>query len=231
MGTSDPNLNAKNSDSSSFSISKYIMKSYYERYEQLDDSYYQDFIAQELPFGLCDIQPDNPNLVPRLIILNRKLIGEGSHRRLSSSIRISIQPRSITKTSHSNCGVILTERLPAGVFADPFELQHLLQRGGNCAFVSFYEYKELFNSCIQGCIIVSLDHLPGVNLFDAVFNDIAVFGDTNLESPSFLSNRAVVEVHMDVNLGISRDKSLVDIKFELPLHARYAVSQKTIEFI
>ena len=162
MGTSDPNLNAKNSDGSSFSISKYIMKSYYERYEQLDDSYYQDFIAQELPFGLCDIQPDNPNLVPRLIILNRKLIGEGSHRRLSSSIRISIQPRSITKTSHSNCGVILIERLPAGVFADPFELQHLLQRGGNCAFVSFYEYKELFNSCIQGCIIVSLDHLPGL---------------------------------------------------------------------
>ena len=65
-----------------------------------------------------------------------------------------------------------------------------------------------------------------VGSFDAVFNDIAVFGDTNLESPSFLSNRSVVEIHMDVSPDISTRKNEIDIKLELPLHARYAVSKK-----
>ncbi|PON48269.1 Glycosylphosphatidylinositol-mannosyltransferase I, PIG-X/PBN [Parasponia andersonii] len=184
VGTSDPNIDVKNPYSSSFCTSKYIMKSYYERYEQLNDSNYQDLIEHELPFGSCDIQPDNRNLVPRLLILERKLIGEGSHRHLYSSIRLSIQAKSITEISYNNCGVILIERLPSGVFADPFELQHLLQRG--------------------------------------VFNDVAVFGDTNLELPSFLSNRSAVEVHMDISPSILRDRKEIDIKLALPLHARYA---------
>ncbi|KAF4350283.1 hypothetical protein G4B88_026954 [Cannabis sativa] len=185
VGTSDSNLDSKNSYSSSFCATKYIMKSYHERYEQLHDSHYKDFIEQVLPFGLCDIQSDDPNLVPSLLSIERKLIGEGSHRHLSSSMRISNLPAvSIANISFDSCGIIFIERLPSGVFADPFELQHLLQRG--------------------------------------VFNDIAVFGDTNLESPSFLSNRSSVEVHMDVNPDILSDKNGIDFKLKIPLHARYA---------
>ncbi|KAF4383996.1 hypothetical protein F8388_018748, partial [Cannabis sativa] len=91
----------------------------------------------------------------------------------------------VANISYDSCGLIFIERLPNGVFADPFEFQHLLQRG--------------------------------------VFNDIAVFGDTNLESPSFLSNRSSVEVHMHVNPGILSDKNGIDIKIKIPLHERYAV--------
>ncbi|EXB66524.1 Phosphatidylinositol-glycan biosynthesis class X protein [Morus notabilis] len=182
-GTSEQNLDLENSKSGSFGYSTYIMQSYFEKYECLDDSRYKDFVAQELPLGLCDAPADNLNLAPGLSVLERKLIGEGSHRHLSSSIRISIQPRSIYELSHCNCGVILIERLPCGVFADPFELQHLLHRG--------------------------------------VLNDIAVFGDTNLESPSFLSNRSAVEVHMDVGCNFLRQKTEIDIKLDIPLHARY----------
>lgn len=37
---------------------------------------------------------------------------------------------------------------------------------------------------------------------DAVFADAAVFGDTNLELPSVVSNRSIVEVHMSVDYNI-----------------------------
>lgn len=62
-----------------------------------------------------------------------------------------------------------------------------------------------------------------IDIFDAVFNDIAVFGDTNLESPSFLSNRSAVEIHMDVDFNNLMEKNEIDIKLDLPLHARYQV--------
>lgn len=65
-------------------------------------------------------------------------------------------------------------------------------------------------------------------MFQAEFTDIVVFGDTNLESPSFISNRSVVEVHMDVSPVLSRSKNELDVVVELPLHARYAVSGKII---
>ncbi|KAF7804699.1 Phosphatidylinositol-glycan biosynthesis class X protein [Senna tora] len=110
------------------------------------------------------------------------VIGEGSHRRLSTSIKIQTQrANSASELSSFSCQFIILERLPSGVFADPFELQHLVQRG--------------------------------------VFRDIAVFGDTNLELPSFLSNRSSVEIHLDVDQNILLDPT--DIKVELPLHARY----------
>lgn len=187
--TSDQNLDPDNSESSSFGHSTYIASSYFDRYGYLDDSDYKVFITQELPFALCDAPSDNLNLVPRLSVLERKLIGEGSHRRLFSSIRINIEHGSISELSHCNCAVIIVERLPSGVFADPFELQHLLQRG--------------------------------------VFNDIAVFGDTNLESPSFLSNRSAVEIHMDVDFNNLMEKNEIDIKLDLPLHARYQPLNET----
>ncbi|KAM4106428.1 hypothetical protein ACB094_04G064900 [Castanea mollissima] len=138
-------------------------------YGSLLDSDFQGFRAQVLPLGMCGKLPNHLNLVPRLSVLQHNLIGEGSHRHLSSSIRFSMDPESITDLSTHSCEVIIIERLPSGVFADPFELQHLLQHGA--------------------------------------FNDVSVFGDTNLEFPSFLSNRSVVEIHMDVG-----HKNELDIK-------------------
>ncbi|RXH97067.1 hypothetical protein DVH24_035735 [Malus domestica] len=44
---------------------------------------------------------------------------------------------------------------------------------------------------------------------------IAVFGDANLELPSFLSNHSAVKIHMDI------DTIKSNINVELPLHARY----------
>jgi len=55
----------------------------------------------------------------------------------------------------------------------------------------------------------------------AVFSDIAVFGDTNLELPSFLSNRSAVEIHLPVDPNMLQDPT--EIKTRLPLHARYQV--------
>lgn len=57
--------------------------------------------------------------------------------------------------------------------------------------------------------------------FIAVFNDIGVFGDTNLEQPSFLSNRSAVEIHLDADPNILFQPT--DINIDLPLHARYQV--------
>lgn len=60
-----------------------------------------------------------------------------------------------------------------------------------------------------------------------MYSNIAVFGDTNLESPSFLSNRSAIEVHMDAghDLLLSHSKES-NINIELPLHARYPVSEE-----
>ncbi|GAV67770.1 PIG-X domain-containing protein [Cephalotus follicularis] len=160
------------------SLKQYIMKSYFEKYECLIDSNFQHFIAHQLPYALCEVVV--PNAV-RFSVLKRRLIGEGSHRHLSSSIGFHIKP----EFPFHFCEVVIVERLPSGVFADPFELQHLHRRG--------------------------------------VFGDIAVFGDTNLELPSFLSNRSAVEIHIDVvgSNVVLRDENELEINIELPLHARY----------
>jgi phosphatidylinositol glycan class X len=118
------------------------MESYYEKHGSLLDSDFQDFVARALPSGICGILQDNLNLVPRLSVLKRNLIGEGSHRHLSTSIRLNIDPKSITELLPTlYCEVIIIERLPSGVFADPFELQHLLQRGGKI-LLSFFLTKS-----------------------------------------------------------------------------------------
>ncbi|PQQ03163.1 hypothetical protein Pyn_39267 [Prunus yedoensis var. nudiflora] len=185
VGSCDPNYDDSDSKISAFcSFKKYIMQSYYEKYENLLDSDFQDFIGQELPFGMCEVLPHDLSLVVKLSILHRNLIGHGSHRHLTSSIRVNIKPESISELPTHHCKVIIIERLPSGVFADPFELQHLLQRG--------------------------------------VYSNIAVFGDTNLESPSFLSNRSAVEVHMDIGRNLFlRHAEEFNINVEIPLHARY----------
>ncbi|XP_057476415.1 uncharacterized protein LOC130764291 isoform X2 [Actinidia eriantha] len=163
---------------------KYITKPYFEKYDRLTDSNFQNFIANELPFGFCGVLQEKLNLVPRLPVLQRYLIGEGSHRRLSSSIRLSVQPESIAELHRHFCKIIIVEKLPSGVFADPFEIQHLIQCG--------------------------------------VLTEAAVFGDTNLELPSVVSNRSVVEVHMDVGYNtLSGKNNGLEINIEIPVHARY----------
>ncbi len=132
------------------------MESYYEKYGSLLDSDFHAFIAQALPFGLCGTLPDTLNLVPKLSLIQRNLIGEGSHRHLSSSIRFNIDPKSITDLPTHSCEVIIIERLPSGVFADPFELQHLLQRGGKILYSFLLLKKNLSKFLNQAyCIIIS----------------------------------------------------------------------------
>lgn len=63
-----------------------------------------------------------------------------------------------------------------------------------------------------------------------MFKDVAVFGDTNLELPSFRSNRSVVEVHMNAGSNIlSGQNNGLEINIQLPLHARYQVSETETE--
>lgn len=159
------------------------MKSYFEKYDSLLEPIFQNFIADEL-FNTCKLLPDNLNHLVRVSVPWRHLIGEGSHRQISTTIRFHLQSDSMSWLRAHFCKVIVIERLPTGVFADPFELQHLLKRG--------------------------------------VFTDVAVFGDTNLELPSVLSNRSAVEIHMNVApTSLLGHKNELEISAELPLHVRY----------
>lgn len=119
---------------------KYITKSYFDKYDSLLDSDFLDFIAHELFPGSCEMLLDNLNLVLSLSVQQRALIGDGSHRHLSSSIRFNIQLELIAELPIHFCQAIIIEKLPSGIFADPFELQHLLQRGGKIYFVSLKQH-------------------------------------------------------------------------------------------
>ncbi|XP_075104862.1 uncharacterized protein LOC107783125 [Nicotiana tabacum] len=164
-------------------LDKYVTKSYFRKHDNLVDLKFEDFIAHDVLSSACVSLQDNIKFVPKLSALHRNLIGEGSHRRLSSSLRLKMSSESVSRPPKS-CEVIIVERLPSGVFADPFELQHLVQRG--------------------------------------VLREGAVFGDTNLELPSFRSNRSLVEVHLEMGSNlISEQKDEQEIHMELPLHARY----------
>ncbi|XP_038981906.1 uncharacterized protein LOC103707324 isoform X1 [Phoenix dactylifera] len=53
------------------------------------------------------------------------------------------------------------------------------------------------------------------------FLDATIFGDSNLELPSALSNRSIVEIHTDIRNDLLENYETV---IQLPLHARYPVS-------
>lgn len=205
------------------------MTSYFEKYEKLLDSNFQDFIAHELHTGLCEVLPDNSNLLIKQLVLQRRLIGEGSHRHLSSSMRFDIDPEPFSQLPFHQCEVIIVERLPHGVFADPFELQHLHHRGGKLH--SFFMIKFKNSLLLKTILIVLLIFLRLISFSPriAVFTDVAVFGDTNLELPSFRSNQSAVEIHINVGSDIFlSQKNGLEIKIQLPLHARYQVSKKDV---
>lgn len=169
--------NQKHSTSSSPCIARFVLESFSREYDSFTDSNFLEYIEHKILVG------SEPTFA-RLVNIERHLIGEGSHRRLSSSVRFGIQPSLIADDSSQICEVIVIERLPSGVFADPFELQHLHHRGA--------------------------------------FKDASVFGDTNLELPSFLSNHSIIEVHVDVALNNLAGSEIVqEFNIEIPLHARY----------
>lgn len=57
-----------------------------------------------------------------------------------------------------------------------------------------------------------------------MFLDAAIFGDTNLELPSTLSNRSTLELHLIGGQTNLLELQRFHISSELPLHARYPVS-------
>ncbi|KAH6810232.1 hypothetical protein C2S51_023994 [Perilla frutescens var. frutescens] len=165
-------------------IDEYISKGYFKKYDRLIEQEFDSFIANEIPLSLCRVLEEKNHVLPLLSSLHRNVIGEGSHRLLSSSLRLKLQRELKHEVTARSCEVVIIEKLPSGVFADPFELQHLVQRG--------------------------------------VFTDAAVFGDTNLELPSFRSNQSVVEIHMSIaSTLLLREEDILEVKLEVPLHARY----------
>ncbi|CAE6215165.1 unnamed protein product [Arabidopsis arenosa] len=163
-----------NSDSICIS-DHYIMESYFTRHTSLDDSEFRNFLLLQQCSDKVPTQ--DSNIVPLTsLIQHRNITGEGSHRNLLTSIKIQFLHHSESEFRE----LVIVERLPLGVFADPFELQSLQKR--------------------------------------SVFSDVSVFGDTNLELPSFRSNRSVVEIHVEIS---SRDYENGKIRLKLPLHARY----------
>ncbi|CAN6357167.1 unnamed protein product [Urochloa humidicola] len=133
--------------------------------------------------------------VPTLSELHRQLVGEGSHRRLVYSMKFSDRQDAVINFLEGyDAHLVIIEKLPNGVFADPCELQHFVDR--------------------------------------KVFLDVAVFGDTNLELPSALSNRSAVEIHLDLRPSTLSNSYLV---VDLPLHARYppldASGYASVEFV
>ncbi|CAL9761757.1 unnamed protein product [Musa acuminata subsp. burmannicoides] len=159
----------------------YLTSSYFAQQKSLFDSDCHDYLAGEYSSGdFCKGMASEISLL-QLSDLQRRLHGEGSHRHLISTLRFMNRSYIRSLLDSHDCKAVIIERLPIGVFADLFELQHLVHR--------------------------------------KVFLDAAVFGDTNLELPSALSNRSIVEVHM--NIGHENPLRGYETVLELPLHARY----------
>ena len=63
----------------------------------------------------------------QIIEVDRKLIGNGAHRQLHSSIKVKWKER-------KGCEVVMVEKLPRGIFADMFELDGHVVRGGKSMY-------------------------------------------------------------------------------------------------
>ncbi|KAK9059392.1 hypothetical protein SSX86_022012 [Deinandra increscens subsp. villosa] len=107
-----------------FGSNKYLTEAYFQKHDTLNDRIFQDCISSELSHVFCEKQ----NFMPKLSVIVLQLLGDGSHRRLSSPFKIANQPE-VTSKLPSLCEAVIIARLPSGVFADPFELQHLTERG------------------------------------------------------------------------------------------------------
>ncbi|KAK8934470.1 hypothetical protein KSP39_PZI014739 [Platanthera zijinensis] len=154
-----------------------LMGSYFDTHKSLSDPDFRIFLDQETRSSdFCERMIHNIEIFG-LSSLQRDLIGEGSHRKLITTMIFNDHPEFTHFVDDHFCEAVVVEYLPAGVFSDPFELQHLVGR--------------------------------------KVFRDASVLGDTNLELPSALSSRSVVEIHSDAMNGTHK------VVVQLPLHARY----------
>jgi len=106
----------------------------------IGDAYLYTFTDQLAPHrGLAEMS-DSGELckgltdaveVPTLSELHRQLVGEGSHRRLVYSVKFgACQDAMVNFLDGYDAHLVITEKLPNGVFADPFELQHFVERKG-----------------------------------------------------------------------------------------------------
>lgn len=69
--------------------------------------------------------------VPMLSKLRRQLVGEGSHRHLVYSMDFGVCDSAVVNfLDVYDAHLVIFEKLPDGVFADPFELQHFVERKG-----------------------------------------------------------------------------------------------------
>lgn len=157
--------------------SKEILMNSYNIHKSLSDPDFRIFFNEETRSNdFCERLIDNIEIF-ELSSLQRDLIGEGSHRKLITTMIFNDHPEFTHFVDDHFCEAVVIEYLPIGVFSDPFELQHLVER--------------------------------------KVFRDASVLGDTNLELPSALSSRSIVEIHFDVTNGTQK------VVVQLPLHARY----------
>ncbi|KAJ9145641.1 hypothetical protein P3X46_028003 [Hevea brasiliensis] len=178
----EPNSESNNLNISSFcSFKKYIVKSYFEKYESFVESKFQDFLVDELPHS-CELLPDNLNAFLRLSVPNRLLTGEGSHRHLYSMIRLNFQPESINQLPTHFCKVIVVERLPSGVFADPFELQHLLQRRVFTDVAVFGDKNLELPSVASNRSVVEIHMNVNPNIFFGQTNELEISIDLPLHA-------------------------------------------------
>ncbi|KAK1322027.1 hypothetical protein QJS10_CPA03g02443 [Acorus calamus] len=179
LGSGDPHV------SGCLTPRKFLFDSYFGKYDdhielKIKDLFGEEFLLSES----CEEAVHRLRSLFKLTVIERHLIGEGSHRRLLSSLKFDCPSDAISVLEDHFWEAVVIERLPLGVFADPFELSHLVQRG--------------------------------------VFQDAAVFGDTNLELPSALSNRSIVEAHVKIGVdNISGQNRGLEVSIELPLHIRY----------
>lgn len=90
----------------------------------------KEFMLPSTSSSSCKlIQHNNMSDVPGFSITYRNLSGDGSHRHLVTTVRLDVS--SALYGHHTQfCKAVVIQRLPEGVFADPFELQHLVQRNG-----------------------------------------------------------------------------------------------------
>uniref|UniRef100_A0A452ZEU0 Uncharacterized protein n=1 Tax=Aegilops tauschii subsp. strangulata TaxID=200361 RepID=A0A452ZEU0_AEGTS len=69
--------------------------------------------------------------VPVLLESHRQLVGEGSHRRLVYSMKFGSSKDTLVKFLDGyDANLVIIESLPSGVFVDPFELHHFVERKG-----------------------------------------------------------------------------------------------------
>jgi GPI mannosyltransferase 1 subunit X len=69
--------------------------------------------------------------VPTLSELDRELVGEGSHRSLVYSMKFgACQDAMVSFLDSYDTHLVMIEKLPNGVFADPFELRHFVEKKG-----------------------------------------------------------------------------------------------------